>query len=229
MIVVTGAASGIGEAVASDLTRAHNRVVHGLDVHEGHHVDQVVDLTDQAQVRDAVLAIEGEASPVDGVVYCHGINLLEPVLKLSIADAKHVMDVNMWSHLRLFKMFEATMQPLAHCFVVSDASHKPMTHSLAYNLSKAALHMLVEQLAHEVRDRVIFGVSPSKVSDTAMSQMVDHTVPALRGWTYEDARAYQLSKLQNGEVDKYELAGFISHMIRHQPRSISGCVLPYGK
>jgi len=76
---------------------------------------------------------------------------------------------------------------------VSNASHVPMRHSLAYNCSKAAQAMAVKQMARELSKLFgisIMGVSPGKLSGTAMSAYIDRRVCEVRNWTPQQAAGY---------------------------------------
>jgi 2-hydroxycyclohexanecarboxyl-CoA dehydrogenase len=85
--VVTGAASGIGAAISAELAD-HGWTVAGLDLR---HADKVaasltVDISDSAQVREAVGTIREQLGPVEALVTAAGHYEMVPVSEIS-ADA----------------------------------------------------------------------------------------------------------------------------------------------
>jgi NAD(P)-dependent dehydrogenase (short-subunit alcohol dehydrogenase family) len=110
----------------------------------------------------------------------------------------------------------------------------PMTHSAAYNASKGAAHILTLQMARELRKRhglTVFGISPNKLHSTGMSDYIDKRVCELRGWTPEEAKAYQCANLPAGEeTDPDQLAQLITYLVTETERHkyLNGCILPYG-
>ena len=85
--------------------------------------------------------------------------------------------------------------------IVSNASHMPMTTSLAYNASKGAAHIMTLQLARELTKKhgiTVFGISPNKLRGTEMSKDIEDQVVKHRGWTKEYAEQYQLNALLAG-------------------------------
>lgn len=118
--------------------------------------------------------------------------------------------------------------------IISNASHVPMTASLAYNASKAAAHVMTLQLARELtkkHDITVFGISPAKLYGTGMSKQIEEETLAVRGWTSEEERKYQSQALVTGvEIPPKVLAEFISWLLEYKERHVwlSGCVVPYG-
>lgn len=232
MIVVTGASSGLGEAVCEQLVVIDKpgwRPI-GLAREDGRHVHYRTDITDRAQVRNALQGRE-----LTGVINCAGVNQLQPFEELNMAEAKRVMDVNVWGAVNvLLEALPALKKSKGIvCNIISDAAHKPMTHSLAYNISKAGAEMMTRQLARELTPQYgirVFGVSPIKIAGTGMSKYIDNIVPGLRGWTKEEARSYQLKSLMAGEANRDEVASFVVAMCVRAMADIhlSGAVFQYG-
>jgi hypothetical protein len=64
-----------------------------------------------------------------------------------------------------------------------------------------------------------------------MSEYIDAKVMELRGWTREQARAYQLASLPAGEeTDTNTLAEFIAFLLSNKKRHkyLAGCDIQYG-
>jgi glucose 1-dehydrogenase len=184
---VTGAASGVGKAVAAEFAAVGCKVV-ALDVNQAN-LDGVVgelkgkgadvigvqcDVTSDASVQAAAKAAEDAFGGTD--VLCNNAGILRPgeLTDLSIADWDAMMNVNLTGYLRCSQAFGKSMiakgsGALVH--IASIAASQPQAASGAYSPGKAAVVMLSRQLAFEwapkgVRSNV---VSPGLVR-TALSE-----------------------------------------------------------
>lgn len=110
--------------------------------------------------------------------------------------------------------------------VVSDAMRNSMRGSLAYCSSKAALASIIKGLAREwAPETFVAGVAPAVVAHTPMSDYIDATVPGFRGWTPEQAQAYEASMLPLGRrVTKSEVADTIQFLLTG-PGYLSGSII----
>jgi NAD(P)-dependent dehydrogenase (short-subunit alcohol dehydrogenase family) len=143
-------------------------------------------------------------------------------------NAKGIFRMTQWALPALVKSKGTVLN------IVSNASHMPMTTSLAYNASKGAAHIMTLQLARELSKRhgiTVFGISPNKLKGTEMSKDIEEQVIKHRGWTREYAEQYQINALLAGEeTDPAQLAEFIAFLLSTKPRHkfLTGCILPYG-
>lgn len=224
-IVVTGAASGLGSAIIAHLDG---------DGHELFGYDRNFDPLMDVRKPDA--GFIGDAGDIDILVNCAGINKTGWLQDVSSETWDEVMDVNAKG---IFMMTQAFLPALKRTKgtvlnIVSNASHMPMTCSAAYNASKGAAHILTLQLARELGRNhgiTVFGISPNKLAGTGMSRDIEEQVQQQRGWTAEQARAYQLASLPAGEeTDPERLAEFIAFLLLNKSRHkyLAGCILPYG-
>lgn len=157
-----------------------------------------------------------EYVPADYVIHCAGANYIAPHRELTNESIMNLFNINAISQYRINSILlarEPSKRPKAICHVISDAAWTPMTHSLAYNVSKAAQLMVMRQMAHEDKSSIIFGVSPGKIANTGMSDYIDNTFPALRGMTHKQGREYQLSRLKTGEMQPDVVAEFILSLL----------------
>ena len=219
-IMVTGGGAGLGKAIASALQR------------EGHDVITY----DRKRGQDVCNPSGSPPAKLDVLINCAGVNITGWLEKFSEADWDQVMDVNAKG---IFKMTQWALPELIRSRgtvlnIVSNASHMPMTTSLAYNASKGAAHIMTLQLARELTKKygiTVFGISPNKLRGTEMSKDIEDQVMQHRGWTKEFAEQYQLNALLTGEeTDPAQLAEFIAFLLSNKPRHkfLTGCVLPYG-
>jgi NAD(P)-dependent dehydrogenase (short-subunit alcohol dehydrogenase family) len=185
--VVTGAASGVGKAVAESFAEAGCKVV-VLDLNQAN-LNEVVaelkamgadvagfqcDVTSDASVEQAARAADDAFGGVD--VLCNNAGILRPgnLADLPIADWDAMMNVNLTGYLRCTQAFGKSMiargkGALVH--IASIAASQPQAWSGAYSPGKAAVAMLSRQLAFELAPKGIRSnvVSPGLVR-TALSE-----------------------------------------------------------
>lgn len=221
-IMVTGGGAGLGAAIVKRLVREGHEVVI-YDRKYGHDVRKP---QDQDPAPEAL----------DILINCAGVNITGWLEDFSEAQWDLVMDVNAKG---IFKMTQWALPALIKSKgtvlnIVSNASHMPMTTSLAYNASKGAAHIMTLQLARELQRKhgiCVFGISPNKLAGTEMSEDIEKQVVAHRGWTPEFARKYQLDALLAGaETPPQAVAEFIAYLLQDKEhhRYLTGCILPYG-
>jgi NAD(P)-dependent dehydrogenase (short-subunit alcohol dehydrogenase family) len=206
-ILVTGGSGGLGKRIAQGLFMAgHTVTTMGRD-----NCDISCELE---YIGDINTALGGRIG-FDAVIHCAGENYIAPHNDLQIQDIERLFMVNAVSNFHINRILLNRGLQIA-CHIISDAAWTPMTHSLAYNVSKAAQLMVMRQMAHEIKpDKcIIFGVSPGKIADTDMSKYIDNTFPALRGMTYEEGRKYQASRLKTGEMSPDTVANFVKAIFR---------------
>lgn len=228
-IVITGASSGLGLAIHQAIE--DNRDFGEVYVHDWSLATDV-DVRYRSSVELAAMKLG--ADKIYAVINCAGVNNIEWFDKVTDQDFMSLMSINA-------KAIMVTTQTLLDRLgggtvlnIVSNASHMPMTNSLAYNASKGAAHIMTLQMARELRKThniTVFGVSPNKLKGTGMSKYIDERVPGLRGWTPEEAKAYQLASLPAGEeTDPAMLGEFIAFLLSTKERHmyLNGCIIPYG-
>lgn len=220
-ILVTGSKAGLGLQIAYVLRR------------NGHNVYDY-DIKDKLDVRRP----DPEMIPrdLDVLINNAGVNKIDWLEDVTDYDFNLVMSTNVAG---TFKMCQACLPALIRSKgtilnIVSNAAHMPMRCSLAYNASKGALHIMTKQLARELTSKhgiTVFGVAPNRLKDTEMSDHIDQRVTQTRGWTVDEARAYQEASLPAGEETPPRcVAEFIGYLLKKKEnhKYLTGCILPYG-
>jgi NAD(P)-dependent dehydrogenase (short-subunit alcohol dehydrogenase family) len=200
-VLVTGASSGIGRAVAVECARVGARVViNGRDaarlgetlslLDAGFdaalkHVACVADLTDPPQMAQLVAAC-GE---LDGVVHAAGVHGVTPLRMLRQSFMQMVLDANFLAPLMLTQQLLAkkTLRNGASLvFMSSIAAHTGTVGVGPYSASKAALEGMIRPLALEIAPRAMRAnaIAPGLV-DTPL-------VNDDRAWLDEKAKMYPL-------------------------------------
>ena len=135
------------------------------------------------------------------VVYCAGINILGKIGELTIKELMHTYAVNVAGFIMTLNALKQTHgeSRVNVTVIVSDSSRVPMRGSVMYASSKAALAHAVRCAARELAPTWrVNGISPGVVADTPMTDYIDKVVPPLRGWTLEEAQAYERSMIPMG-------------------------------
>jgi NAD(P)-dependent dehydrogenase (short-subunit alcohol dehydrogenase family) len=165
-LLVTGASSGIGRAVAVECARAGARlVIAGRDqqrlndtltlldgVSDGGHRTCAGDLTDEAQIERLVQA----AGAIDGVVHAAGISSLSPMRMLRLSFMQNALDNNFLAPLMLTQqlLYKKTLRNNASIvFISSIAAHTGTVGLSPYAATKAALEGAMRCLALEIAPR----------------------------------------------------------------------------
>ena len=231
---ITGTDSGLGKLIVEALEEIYPNRTYKLNIIK---IGTEFPLNTSKGVDDAISKIRGRSSIVDCLINCAGTTYMNFIEQIPEDMWDAVMDSNAKSIFMMTKgMINAKLfaSPATILNIVSTASHYPMTHSLAYNASKGAAHIMTLQMARELKkthNLTVFGVSPNKMHSTRVTEYVDARVLELRGWTSEQANAYQAAAIPSGEqTDPKQVAEFIAFLLskRERHKYLAGCVIPYG-
>lgn len=168
--VVTGAAAGIGFAIARRLCAQGMNVV--LFDKDQAALDAAVEKLSQAEPHAQLLAVAGDvtAAPSLQQLYDRAVGLGDVSLIVNnaaiatgagpwhdLAQWRQIMEVNFWSVLAVQQLFtQHLLGKDTAAAIVNVGSKEGITTppgNAAYNVSKAALKVLTEQLAHELYKR----------------------------------------------------------------------------
>jgi len=163
--VVTGAASGIGKAVAAALADAGaavalldknqagcDAVAQRLTAAGARAIALGCDTADEAAVKAAADAVRRALGPCGVLVNNAGFLRAGPLESLSLADWNAVLAVNLTGYLLCAQAFGADMRAAGRGSIVhiaSVAAFHPQANSGAYSASKAGVSILARQLAVE--------------------------------------------------------------------------------
>jgi len=244
-IVLTGAANGLGKEIAKIIPATHliciDKVQLSLDliqqrilVKDGGILEfKQCDLSAVNWIRSSNVLNFSRYGPVDFLINCAGENHINYLQWLSLDAWDYVMNVNVRAPCFLVKQLLPNLRSSQGSVVniISNAAFDPMTATIPYCASKAALLMLTKQLAREltkIHGVNVWGIAPNKLINTKMSQYINRIVPQVRGWDAEEtSRQYRSSHLRDEEIHPAKLAKFIVDTLPHS-RHLSGCIIPYG-
>ena len=159
-VLVTGAASGIGLAVArlffaegasvAMLDRNARSVTAAAGELGAAAIPVVADVANEAQVDTAVDTTIAAMGGLDGVVNCAGIDLLRPFQDMTAADWRSIMSVDLDGPFFICRAALPALRAAGTATIVnvaSGAALRPLEHRTAYCSAKAALVMFSKSLA----------------------------------------------------------------------------------
>lgn len=203
--MVTGAASGIGKAIAAAFVEAGARVmlcdlnrasVEAVAKKFGDHgIARVTDVSDEAQVESAMHAAYDAFGSLDIVVNCAGFGAISPLVDLTPAKWRAVQDVTLNGVFHGIKYGAQTMLEQGRGGVIINISsvngRQPGEGQAAYCAAKAGVDMLTRCGALELGGRGIrvVGIAPGLVEtpltrpeleDPAMRELLLSVIPMRR-------------------------------------------------
>lgn len=160
LVVITGASSGIGEAIARRLSNSGHpllllaRRIERLEaLNLPNTLCEKVDVTDKASFTAAIAKAEGEYGPADCIVNNAGVMLLSELDVQNADEWKTMFDVNV---IGLMNGMQAVLAPMKGrktgtiINISSVAGRKTFPNHAAYCGSKFAVHAISENVREEV-------------------------------------------------------------------------------
>jgi thioester reductase-like protein len=169
VVVITGASSGIGAAVAAALARegchlalaarrteALESVKRRLVVREGKVIIKKTDVTDRSQVEALIAAAEHELGPVDIIVSCAGVMYFTMMANVKVDEWDRTVDVNCKGLLNCLSSTVPSMIERGRGHIVaisSDAGRKVFPGLGVYSASKFFVEATLQSLRLETASK----------------------------------------------------------------------------
>ncbi|TVT52693.1 SDR family oxidoreductase [Amycolatopsis rhizosphaerae] len=228
--VITGAASGMGEATARLLAASGARVAllarredrlttlaEEINAGSGQAIAVPADVTDQASIASTVDTVHREFGPVDLVVNAAGVMLPNPVFDGRDDEWQRMIDTNLTGALRLIRAFLPDLLGAAASGGTADlvnissiGAHLFFPGYAVYSATKAALTHLSASLRAELgpRDVRVTNIEPGLTS-TELADHIDNS--ELRGQIGEMVGG--MGTLSSEEIA--DLIGYVTSRPRH--------------
>ncbi|MGU3341601.1 SDR family NAD(P)-dependent oxidoreductase [Methylobacterium mesophilicum] len=177
-ILVVGASSGIGRAVAERfaaqgaVTALARRADRLAELAAAGIATIAADVTDLAAIAGTLQAAVAERGLLTGLVYCAGIQVIKPMRSLGVEEVQRLYTTNLVAPTLFAAAFgnaRISTRDAVFCAVSSVAAQRPEPAIVPYAASKAGLDALIRGLARELAPRRAVGVAPGWL-DTEMTQ-----------------------------------------------------------
>lgn len=233
LALVTGAATGIGAAIAARLAQAgHITLVSDIDMPAARKVAQKLviqgykaeplemDVADEQSVAGAFSVIAKRYGRCDVLVNNAGIAKLRPFMDVSLADWNEVMRVNLTGSLLCGQHAARLMGECGGGRIINMASISAVRASVGrtiYGVSKAAIVALTRQMAVELAPLhiTVNAIAPGPI-ETPMAQ-------SSHSGADRDAYVKAIPMQRYGMPD--EIAGTVVFLVSSDAAYISGAVL----
>jgi len=234
--VVTGAASGIGEACAERFSRdgytvavidcngdGAKRVEAALTESGADARAFVCDVTDHARLGEVAEAVERDLGPVAALVTSAGIlNNPDRVTTMDLDEHARVWDVNYNGTLHAVRAFAPAMEGRGRGAIVTVGSVNsfialPLP---AYNPAKAALKRLTELLAMECGHfgLRVNGVAPNYTMTPAIRERIEQGL--------RDPENIRRSGAVHMLIEPHHVASAVAFLASDEAAAIAGVMLP---
>ena len=235
VVLITGAAGGLGRAIAKRFSTSHWRVT-ATDVHKSglHSLNTLVpldysataDLRSAKNCHELISAVMASAGRIDAVINAAGVWREGPVENFQEDDFDQVMGVNLKA---AFYLSQAAIPFLKESRggiinISSDAGRQAYRGSAAYCASKAALVMLSKTMALELAE---FGVRVNTVSPGDIATpMLDYQAERYGNGNPKAYKRELLSQYPQGREARFlrpeEIAELVWYLCQPQAEAITG-------
>ncbi len=211
--IVTGSASGIGEAIAKQLIEKQISVI-GLDINESDYTNYICDVSNEKNVKSVIEEISKKTNCIDYLFNCAGILTIgKPtyIKETPLTLLKAIMKVNFES---VFIMSQATLPLLKKSHsasiinISSEQSYLPQLGYMPYAISKSSINTFTKCLAQELLfDKILvnsfaLGTVKTKILQTFASLDEEELM-------YNEKE----EKMPLGMIDSSEIAKFIINFV----------------
>lgn len=199
-ILVTGAGSGIGLAIAERFAE-NGHTVHAIDIKpfEGTRniVPYTADITEEASLLSVRSELERNSVLLDCILDVAGIFFMDSFLEADENRLRSIFEVNLLGAVRVNRIFFPLLRRNGKIFIVTSevAPLDPLPFNGIYGVSKTALDAYAQALRHEagLLGRHVVTVRPGAVR----TPLAESSVPSMRQMS-------EKSRYFGGQAEKFE-------------------------
>ncbi len=215
VVLVTGASSGIGRAIAQYLVKK-NFIVYGTSRSPKQEEEEGVvmlrmDVRDENTIKEVFEHILSKESRIDVVVNNAGVGITGPLEEIPMEEIQNNFDTNLFGPIRVMKNVLPLMREQKSGLIInvtSIAGYMGLPFRSVYSSSKGALELITEALRMEVKQ---FGIQITNVAPgdfaTDIASRRYHTL------AFEHSAYYKVYKKQLDTMDDHVSSGLSTNVM----------------
>ena len=234
-ILVTGASSGIGQAVSVHLSKLGFKImllarrefklkeIYSTLGGDGHQYISF-DLTQLEKIEEVLKFTVEKMGPLSGMVHCAGIAPMRPLNLLKPQHLHEVMVTNFYSYIELVRCFTKKgnfKSPASIVAISSISSLKGSKSKIAYSSSKAAMDAATRCMAKEL--------APKKIRiNTILPAWVQTSLVKEYRENWEDSDYYKKSLEEQflGNIWPNDIAKIVAFLLSDDSSIMTGISFP---
>lgn len=154
-VLITGAASGIGRAIA-ELFLEKGYKVYALDVVNVDNMPNRIaikaDITDEGALNTVLASLEAEGVKLDLIINVAGVHKMASLVESNYGEMKRLIDINLSGTMLVNRTFHRLLSENGRIIIITSevAGFDPMPFNGLYNVSKTALECYAKALRQEL-------------------------------------------------------------------------------
>ena len=218
VVLITGASSGIGKAIAEFL-QSKNFTVFGTSRNPGKQISEfplvALDVTKPETIQSAVAEVIASAGKIDILINNAGVGITGPIEETPDEEIKKAFDTNLFGPINVIKAVLPEMRKNKGGLIInvtSIAGYMGLPYRGIYSASKGALEITTEAFRMELKDSNIkmTNIAPGDFATNIAAGR--YHAPVIEGSPYEKAYGNTL-KIMNEHVDEGEDPGLMAKAI----------------
>lgn len=181
-VLITGAASGIGQAVAKCFIE-HGHTVYGIDLSTtescGNYYGFAADITREDSLQSVKKHLQERGIMLDAVLNIAGIHRMASLVESDYDAMKQVVDVNLSGTMLVNRVFYDLLTDNGRIIIVTSevAGFDPMPFNGLYNVTKTALDAYAQALRQELNllGQKVVTIRPGAVETNLSTQSMKAT------------------------------------------------------
>ena len=181
-VLITGVASGIGQAVAKCFIE-HGHTVYGIDLTKtesgGRYFGFAADITDEASLLQVKKYLQEQGITLDAILNIAGIHIMASLVESDYAAMKKVVNVNLSGTMLVNRVFYDRIAEHGRIIIVTSevAGFDPMPFNGLYNVTKTALDTYAQALRQELNliGQKVVTIRPGAVETNLSAQSMKAT------------------------------------------------------
>lgn len=181
-VLITGAASGIGQAVAKHFVE-HGHTVYGIDLtktgNSGNYFGFAADITREDSLQSVKKHLQEWGITLDAVLNIAGIHKMASLVESDYDTMKQVVDVNLSGTMLVNRVFYDLLTGNGRIIIVTSevAGFDPMPFNGLYNVTKTALDVYAQALRQELNllGQKVVTIRPGAVETSLSKQSMKAT------------------------------------------------------